>query len=401
MFESTLSNVISIDIDNEIIHFFSTDPKDKKTIRHDAQSYRARPFDDEFFEKFSHILKLHSEHNPNQQMQKVSLILPDTVFLTDMINIPTIQKKAMSTSLEVAIQAIYKNIDELSYKTFSAAQNKQYTTYGLVGIRKDIISKFKDVCSDNHVSISNVTFAANATVNGAFALNPKLKNGSFLLLDIKEKSAQLSLAVKGRTVGSYSLPFGYSILSKTIKVSEDLLFDHSPAELLVLNAKERARAKQLTVGEEFMAMKSEPEIATEEHEEEQTEVAEAAEDSFETVYSAGLSKKVARKLPKFMQREAPTSEEGYVYENFRIFLKWTLDFISNNATLVNLGEIDTVYVNMPQENAFLYDMINADEEEHKVRFLPLLDSAEQDNAARNLDLYGGFYVKQYNKINNF
>ena len=102
-----------------------------------------------------------------------------------------------------------------------------------------------------------------------------------------------------------------------------------------------------------------------------------------------------------MQREAPTSEEGYVYENFRIFLKWTLDFISNNATLVNLGEIDTVYVNMPQENAFLYDMINADEEEHKVRFLPLLDSAEQDNAARNLDLYGGFYVKQYNKINNF
>ena len=93
MFESTLSNVISIDIDNEIIHFFSTDPKDKKTIRHDAQSYRARPFDDEFFEKFSHILKLHSEHNPNEQMQKVSLILPDTVFLTDMINIPTIQKK--------------------------------------------------------------------------------------------------------------------------------------------------------------------------------------------------------------------------------------------------------------------------------------------------------------------
>jgi hypothetical protein len=56
---------------------------------------------------------------------------------------------------------------------------------------------------------------------------------------------------------------------------------------------------------------------------------------------------------------------------------------------------------MPQENAFFYDMINADAEEHKVRFLPLLDSAEQDNAVRNLDLYGGFYVKQYNKINNF
>ena len=75
MFESTLTNVIAIDVDNEIIHFYSTDPKDKKLIRHDAQGYRARPFDDEFFEKFSHILKLHIEHNPNEQMQKVSLIL--------------------------------------------------------------------------------------------------------------------------------------------------------------------------------------------------------------------------------------------------------------------------------------------------------------------------------------
>lgn len=56
---------------------------------------------------------------------------------------------------------------------------------------------------------------------------------------------------------------------------------------------------------------------------------------------------------------------------------------------------------MPQENAFLYDMINADEEEHKVKFLPLLDSDEQEAIVRNLELFGGFYVKQYNKINNF
>ena len=102
-----------------------------------------------------------------------------------------------------------------------------------------------------------------------------------------------------------------------------------------------------------------------------------------------------------MLRDNPSGKEGYVYENFRIFLKWTLDFIASNATLVNLGEIDTVYVNMPQENAFLYDMINADEEEHKVKFLPLLDSDEQEAIVRNLELFGGFYVKQYNKINNF
>ena len=401
MFESTLTNVIAIDVDNEIIHFYSTDPRDKKLIRHDVQGYRARSFDDEFFEKFSHILKLHIEHNPNEQMQKVSLVLPDTVFLTDMINIPTIQRKAMATSLAVAIQAIYKNIDEISYKTFPVAQNKQYTTYGLVGIRKDLLSRLKGVCAENHISVSNVTFFANATVNGAYAFNSKLKNDSFVLLDIKEKSAKCALVVKGKTVGSYSLPFGYSILSRSRIVSEDLLFDHSPAELLVLNAKERARAKHLTVGEEIAAMETEEEIADAAMQQTELESAADVEDSFETVYSAGLTKKVARKLPKFMQRETPSDKDGYVYENFRIFLKWTLDFISNNATLVNLGEIDTVYVNMPPSNAFLFDMINADEEEHKVKFLPLLDFEDQDENSQELDLFGGFYVKQFNKINNF
>ena len=141
MFESTLANVIAIDIDGETIHFYSAEKGNQKNIHHDAQSYRARPFDDEFFEKLGHILKLHCEQNPSEQLQKVSLILPDQMFLMDTVNIPTIQKSAMQTSLGVAVRNIYKNADALEYKTFSAAQNKQFTTYGLVGIRKELITK--------------------------------------------------------------------------------------------------------------------------------------------------------------------------------------------------------------------------------------------------------------------
>ena len=401
MFESTLSNVIAIDTDNETIHFFSTDPGDRKTIKHDAQSYRARPFDDEFFEKFSHILKLHRESNPNEQMQKVSLILPDSIFLTDTVNIPTIQKKAMESSLGLAVQAIYKNADEIEYNTFQAAQNKQYTTYGLVGIRKSIISKLKAVCADNQISVSNITFSANSAADAAFVLNPKLKNSSFVLLDIKERSSRYSIVVKGRTVGYYSLPFGYSALSKTRMVSEDLLFDHSPAELLVLNAKEKARAKQLTVGEEIAAIESDAAAENAEQTDAESTFEMSEEAAFEARYSMGYAKKEARKLPKFMQRENPSSREGYAYENFRIFMKWTLDLIANNALLVNLGGIDTVFVNMPADNDFLYDMANQEQEEHKVKFLPLLDSQDQEVVVRNLELVGGFYVKQYNKVNNF
>jgi hypothetical protein len=307
----------------------------------------------------------------------------------------------MESSLGLAIQAIYKNADDINYNTFQAAQNKQYTTYGLVGVRKSIISKLKSVCAENQISISNITFFANSAADAAFVLNPKLKNDSFVLLDIKERSSRYSIVVKGRTVGYYSLPFGYSILSKTRMVSEDLLFDHSPAELLVLNAKEKASAKQLTVGEEVAAIESEETTESREQAETDNAFEMSDEASFETRYSFSYAKKEARKLPKFMQRENPSSREGYAYENFRIFMKWTLDLISNNELLVNLGGIDTVFVNMPADNDFLYEMVNREQDEQKVKFLPLLDSQDQEVVVRNLELVGGFYVKQYNKINNF
>jgi hypothetical protein len=68
---------------------------------------------------------------------------------------------------------------------------------------------------------------------------------------------------------------------------------------------------------------------------------------------------------------------------------------------MNLGAVDTVYVNMPADNAFLFPMINAEIEENKLKFMPLIESGNQDIVTENLELFGGFYVKQYNKINNF
>ena len=88
---------------------------------------------------------------------------------------------------------------------------------------------------------------------------------------------------------------------------------------------------------------------------------------------------------------------GFTFSCFRHFLKWTIELISNNKALVNLGNIDAVYVNMPQGNEFLYDMINTELEEHKISFLPLSDHRYNSS----LELMGGLSVKQYNKINNF
>ena len=377
MFESPLTAVISLDTDIEAIHFYTEDAG--KTPNHVTAGFRSTNFNEDLFQRLGKLLKGYVQKNATAALAKTSLVLPDHLFLQDLVNVPTIGKKAMETSVELAVGTVYKNKKDLLYTTYPVAQNKQFATYALVGARKDILEKLRSICAENQIGVQNITFAANAMVNGAMTVNSKLRNATFLLLDIQEKRARFAFVNKGRTVGSYSLPFGSSILYKTRLAAEDLLFDHATAHLLVLNAREKAKAKQLTImGEEVLV--------------------DSDEQAQQTVESAATPEngKAGRKLPKFMLRETPNSSEGYVYENFRIFVKWALNLIANNSRITALGEIDTVYVNLPEAYQFLFDMVKEEEAENKVKFLPLVAGGVND-----LDLFGAFHVKQYNKNNNF
>lgn len=393
MFEAALTDVIAIDATTDTVHFYNA-PGNGRKDNHFTAGCNCQNFGEEFVEKFGKILKAYRQKNPATAMSKVSLVLPDHLFLTDTLDIPAVGKKAMENSLEVAIGAIYKNKNELKYQTFPLAQNKQFATFGLVGMRKELAVGLTNICAANQISVQNITFAANAMVNGAMALNPKLKNGTFVLLNIRENDARVAFVNKGRTVGMYELPFGHSMLYKTRLAAEDLLFDHATGELLVLNAKEKAKAKQLTMmGEEVLADPDDAQKAV-----------SAPNGQEDAEFEASEGKKGGRKLPKFMQREVPTEREGFVYENFRLFMKWTLELIASNPSVTALGEIEGIYVNMPRDYMFLFGMANAEEEENGVKFLPLIGAAGADanaTAARDLELFGGLYVKQFNKINNF
>jgi hypothetical protein len=393
MFDTTpVTAVIGVDTDAETISFY-VDLGDRREVQQ-VVSYRCAPFSEEFYQKLDKAIKSYQQRNPSVSLAKIAVVLSDQNFLMDTINVPTLNRKAMENSLEVAISAIYKNKKDLRYRTCPLSQNKQFATFGLVGVRKAILDKLEDVCAANQISIQSITFAANAMTCGAMVLNPKLKNSTFLLLDIKETCARFAFVNKGRVIGAYRLPFGDSMLYKSRLVSEDLLFDHATGELLVLNAAEKARAKQLTmIGEDAL--------------DEQNAMPQETEDEEEELVTGGApgnGKKMGRKLPKFMQREMPTDREGFVYENFRIFLKWTLDLLTNNPTIIAQGAIDTVYVNMAKEYDFLFSRLSAEEAENGVKFAPLLAGngySEFAGDARELELFGAFQLKQFSKLNNF
>jgi hypothetical protein len=373
--------VIAIEPLSETIHF-CTATGDQRAMKTSSANYKPRAFDQEFYDRLTKIVKQQREKKPKMDLQKAAVILPDQLFLLDMVSVPMIHRKAMQHSLSLAIESVYKNAEDLSLVTYAVQQNKQVATFGLAGARRDLLDQVRQTFADSGVAVTGITFASNAMVNGAFALNPKLKGDTFLLLDIKENYSRFAFVVRGCTMGYYDLPFGYEMLYKSRLAEEDMLFDHRAGELLVLNAKERARAKQLTMEGEIPSGQTGEETTTSQGRD-------------------GTLRKVPRKLPKFMQRPVPQSQDDYLYENFRIFIKWALDLIGNNRDIVSLDKLDTVYVNMPAEYSFLFDVVNKRRESHGVTFAPLLSNGIEMTTAKNLELYGGFFLGQYNEANTF
>lgn len=374
--------VIAVDQLAEKIQFCTIN-EDQSALQLSSANYRPRAFNQEFYDRLARQIRSQLEKDPEMDLSKASLILPDQLFLLDMVTIPVIHRRAMNHSLNLAIENIYKNVSELNLVTHQIQQTRQNATYGLTAIRRELLEQINKVFEENGVNITGVTFASNAMANGAFVLNPKLRNDTFLLLDIKENYSRYAFVVRGITMGYYDLPFGYGMLYKSRVASEDLLFDNRAGELLVLNAKERAKSKQLTM-ESTLGVPSE----------------EDNDSSYEPVFD-GVTGRAARKLPKFMQRPVPQFRNQFIYENFRIFVKWTCDLINNNQNIVSLSKLDKVVVNMPAEYDFLFDVINVDAEDHGVTFVPLRDNENIVPFADNLELYGGFFMGQYNTTNTF
>lgn len=378
----TRSSVISIDPPSKTIRFcFANEAGDLSVS---LGNYKDGAFDTEQLERIGKAVKAQADKIPQGDFGKVSLVLPDRLFVLDTVNIPVIHRKAMQNSLKLAIGSIYKNANELELMTYAVHQTKQTATYGLTGIRKDLLNNITEALAQNGASVSQVTFASNAMVNGAAALNPRLRGETFLLLDIKAEYTRFALVLRGCTMGYFDLPFGYSVIHASRLISEDTLFDRKAGELLVLNAKERALAKQLTVEDGGIQA---------ENDEDDTADFESSSDA--------ASSKNGKKLPKFMQRPLPLIEEEFMYENFRIFIKWALELIANNKDIIQGAKLDTVYVNMPSEYRFLLDTVNKKQEGGEKVFLPVTPNGADGAPAGNLELYGGFFLEKLNVPNTF
>ncbi len=397
----TNSSVVYIDPADKSIHYYSDNTG---RIIHDSVNYKGKNFDKDFFDKFSAALQeMLKKYTPSQASGSV-ILLPDSAVITDVMTFPTMKSSSLRSTVDAAVSGLFadKNSMVLQYECVNTT--RQYASYCLTGVRKDIVADLRAAAATARFAANTVTFASEASARAVSVLGSKIKDTNYLLLDIKENFARITYIYKGMAVGFASLPFGYSVLQSKKVAAEDMLFNHSVAELAVLNAREKAKAKALSVMDNGADISGAMSGGSADDADEENPFA-GTENLVVRRGEAGmiktLPKKVARKLPKYMLRPTPNTGEGVRDENFRLFTKWVLCFLQGSDRLQVLGDCKTVYVNMPEELLGAIDAANQEKDENGIVFAPCLFDSKNTEVLQNLELYGALYATRGRNRNIF
>ena len=396
----TNSSVVYIDPADKSIHYYSDNTG---RIIHDSVNYKGKNFDKDFFDKFSAALQeLLKKYTPSQASGSV-ILLPDSAVITDVMTFPTMKASSLKATVDAAVGGLFTDKNSMILQYDCVNTTRQYASYCLTGVRKELVTDLRAAAATARFAANTVTFASEASARAVSALGGKIKDTNYLLLDIKQDVARITYIYKGMAVGFTALPFGYSVLQSKKVAAEDMLFNHSVAELAVLNAREKAKAKALSVmdsGTDISgAMSGSAEDTDEENPFAGTENLVVRRGEAGMIKT--LPKKAARKLPKYMLRPTPNTEDGVRDENFRLFTKWVLCFLQGSDRLQGLGDCKTVYVNMPEEFMGAIDVANQEKDENGVVFAPCGFDNKNTEVLQNLELFGALYATRGRNRNIF
>ena len=149
MFGNKLNTVISINFQEKSIVFYSMTGDNRQSINVKRVLFRSSEPDEKFFKFFGEQLAEYGRENPSLQAAVVSVVVPDNAVVTDTVNIPAINRKAMDNGFELAMKTMYTNFDEMKTNKMLAASNKQYGTFFVTMIKKEFLSELNKTCVTN------------------------------------------------------------------------------------------------------------------------------------------------------------------------------------------------------------------------------------------------------------
>lgn len=311
-------------------------------------------------------------------------ILPHSFYGVDFVTLPAI-KKVKAESFRTELRSMYKNYDDLVFLSSDLYTGKSSVTYRVAFAPKQVLTGIKNIFSKINVTVDRFLPFGAAVIEGAAKLNSALRRTPCLVLDMEEKYSYLAAYGKDTLIGGMEIPFGVEALSDVRVMSERMLYQHDSAELLVINARERAKSTKLTMAINLEEAKIDDSVLSDEDEipenpelpdltrsgEEKAPAVETEADEFDDEDDETgrpeqaaapsiktLRKSLVRQLPKFMQREVPTTPGGFVVENFRLFEKRILLIARDMALNEYFPRMEAVYLSVPQRYAFLAEEMN-------------------------------------------
>lgn len=393
MISSGNASTVFIDSFNKTVHYYSV--SEGGTV-HDLLPYNAVDFTPGFYTDLASMLLELQQRHPAVPSATYNFILPDQAIVTDVLSIPTMNSRAMRNAVNATLEGLFKNRRELTLCNFCCMQNKQISVYSVAGVQSGILSAIRSAADTAHILVGCFSFAAETSAIAAGMLNPKLRSNTYLLLDVKEHMTRMIFVCRGLSLGSAVLPFGYRIMEKHRLATEDMLFDHSVAEIAVADARARAKAKIATVVGSAEGEVTEndivPDNAEEINDDSLSDVDDLSADNAVTP-TRNLPKKAPRKIPKNLIRPEPTSQQGYADENFRIIAKWALCYLQESERLQPFGTVNTVYVNLPDRLLPSIDAFNAESSDgNAAKLVPAGFGEVGRRIGDDLELYGGLHV---------
>lgn len=311
----------------------------------------------------------------------VRLVLPDRLVATDIFTVPTLSTQKTIDALNMQVNELYSFAPDYKFNRLLLTSNKSNSTYELFMTNKDKLNRIYKAFSALKLYVKECTYAASSALNAVFALRPKTRKQSFLFLDIKSKSARISVCGNGNTIGWVELPFGLDYLSdKTVNVEANVVRNEIPY-LAIVNATKIAKKGKISIV--------------------QDEMVEAGILPDSSAVAAADTAADGAPQNETQSVDENNSAAGYVYENFRAFMKRCLLVKMQNEQSEYLPVPSFVLVNMPEKYAYLIDEANK-EKDNGIEFR-FFDLAKENNIqlTSNLELFGVLYTKSYNKPSTF
>ncbi len=302
----------------------------------------------------------------------VDFILPHNMYGVDFITLPGMKRFQLEEAFKTELRSMYKNYKDIIFKKAEISGGKTIT-YRTLFVRKTLINEIKESFAKLGVTIERFIPEGIALYEGAVNNNSFVKKAPCVVLNMGEDQSYMAAYAGETFLGGIPIPLGYKALSDSRVVSERQFISRDASELLVINAKERAKATKLTMAidleeeidetlpdeDEVIAPNPElPDLTVAGTDDElSSEDQSAPEDDEEDLPPAikTLRKKAIRNLPKFMRREEPTTSEGYVIENFRLFEKRVLMLIRDMSLYEYYPKIENIFLALPNEYEFLLD----------------------------------------------